>query len=502
MTNFNRYNWDDKEQLLIDLKKSTSMSNFLKNIGFSSSRGNFSTFRKKIILHNIDLSNIYTVKPQINKLYKRYAWKDSEIFCENSLCDRGYVKKRIKQANLISYKCAGCGNLGSWRGQPITLELEHKNGINNDNRLQNLEYLCPNCHNQTYTYGSKNKHLIFFKRRLSILNAESITSINDSNLESLSILWKIKYSSALDWCKIHKCKLEASGIEVFLKNTQAKNSKNKIEKTIKEIKKGSFSLKDTANKLNLSEEKTLSLIKIYDKTLYLELSTVLIDEKEINKKLKYVQNIAVEGSLDILVKKWGLKKEAVITWLKQYDNKFYLKIMEHEFNAKEQKDLISKITNYADLKENEEIIRASRLQQLSPITNKKQVPTLAKSWNTSINGAKKWIKNNAPEKFAEIYDDALLEKNKVAALKSQKLDYIKSLTTDNFDLNDFIKVYGGNKSGAYSLLSKYNKDLFAHISKTPDCIHCNGKTRTSGTIVKAGETVKRYRCVDCDKSFN
>jgi predicted HNH restriction endonuclease len=49
-----------------------------------------------------------------------------------------------------------CNNT-EWNGQPIPLELEHKNGNNQDNSLNNLCLLCPNCHAQTSTYRGKNK---------------------------------------------------------------------------------------------------------------------------------------------------------------------------------------------------------------------------------------------------------------------------------------------------------------------------------------------------------
>lgn len=53
-------------------------------------------------------------------------------------------------------KCAGCLN-DTWRNQPITLELEHKDGNSDHNKEENLELLCPNCHSQSSTYKAKNK---------------------------------------------------------------------------------------------------------------------------------------------------------------------------------------------------------------------------------------------------------------------------------------------------------------------------------------------------------
>jgi len=53
-------------------------------------------------------------------------------------------------------KCSSCG-MDSWMGNPMPLELHHKNGISKDNRLSNLEILCPNCHAFTDNYKAKNK---------------------------------------------------------------------------------------------------------------------------------------------------------------------------------------------------------------------------------------------------------------------------------------------------------------------------------------------------------
>ena len=49
-----------------------------------------------------------------------------------------------------------CNNTGEWQGYTIALELDHINGINNDHRLENLRWLCPNCHATTKTFAGRN----------------------------------------------------------------------------------------------------------------------------------------------------------------------------------------------------------------------------------------------------------------------------------------------------------------------------------------------------------
>jgi 5-methylcytosine-specific restriction endonuclease McrA len=53
-------------------------------------------------------------------------------------------------------RCEACG-LTEWLARPISFELHHVNGDGNDNRLENLLILCPNCHSQTDTWGGRKK---------------------------------------------------------------------------------------------------------------------------------------------------------------------------------------------------------------------------------------------------------------------------------------------------------------------------------------------------------
>jgi hypothetical protein len=69
------------------------------------------------------------------------------------------LKARILAAGLLTNECAICGLGPEWQGKPLTLQLDHINGKNNDHRIENLRILCPNCHTQTDTYAGKSRSI-------------------------------------------------------------------------------------------------------------------------------------------------------------------------------------------------------------------------------------------------------------------------------------------------------------------------------------------------------
>lgn len=82
---------------------------------------------------------------------------DKDVFCENSsYTNRAGIKKRLYESG-VKEECVLCGLGSEWNGQPITLQLDHINGIWNDNRKENLQILCPNCHSQTETFAGRTK---------------------------------------------------------------------------------------------------------------------------------------------------------------------------------------------------------------------------------------------------------------------------------------------------------------------------------------------------------
>jgi hypothetical protein len=134
------------------LRVSSSFKEFLTKIGHShNGTSAYNSIKKQLVelgleIPKYDYSHLKVVKNKID---------NCSMFIENSTSSRASVKNRIIKEKLIEYKCKDCNNNGEWNGKKLVLQLEHINGINNDNRLSNLCFLCPNCHTQTTTYSGK-----------------------------------------------------------------------------------------------------------------------------------------------------------------------------------------------------------------------------------------------------------------------------------------------------------------------------------------------------------
>jgi hypothetical protein len=67
---------------------------------------------------------------------------------------------RLREALIASgvpYVCSICAIGPEWHGERLTLQVDHRNGRRHDNRIENLRFVCPNCHSQTETFGTRNR---------------------------------------------------------------------------------------------------------------------------------------------------------------------------------------------------------------------------------------------------------------------------------------------------------------------------------------------------------
>jgi len=145
-----------KENLEKLVKNSYSVTDVIRKLGLSiAGRWNRDTIKKYISEYNLDITH-FKVGINLNTNVKKINL--SEILIENSTYGSSKLKKRLYDEGLKERKCELCGQDENWKGKIMSLILDHKNGINNDNRLENLQIVCPNCNATLPTHcRGKNK---------------------------------------------------------------------------------------------------------------------------------------------------------------------------------------------------------------------------------------------------------------------------------------------------------------------------------------------------------
>ena len=136
---------------------SFSFQELTKKLGYTSNSGSLlTTIKNKLKVYNISTEH-FQQKQRIQRNAENIFIKDSTA-CQKTL------RKWYKEGNYTNYKCSICGQPPVWQGKELTLILDHINGENHDDRLQNLRWVCPNCNQQLDTTNGKNRKNLIKKK--------------------------------------------------------------------------------------------------------------------------------------------------------------------------------------------------------------------------------------------------------------------------------------------------------------------------------------------------
>lgn len=176
MSRQDRRKWN-KEQLEEAVKNSFCIGEVLKRLKLSYGTNNYALINKAIKEYNIDISHF--IPGGKKRHIPNYTVELVDILIINSSYNNsGNLKKRLLKAGVLKNECYVCG-LKEWMNKPIVCQLDHINGMHDDNRLENLRLLCPNCHSQTDTFcrkktGRSTKKKPPFKNKNSIVRPTKI----------------------------------------------------------------------------------------------------------------------------------------------------------------------------------------------------------------------------------------------------------------------------------------------------------------------------------------
>ena len=230
----------EKEKYYINLiKESFSLREVCLKANIKDTTGNYDTLKRIIKNNNIDITHF-------KRCYFGFKMSKETSFYlnKNTIISAFRLKNKILKEGLKEHRCERCKRT-EWEGEKIPLELHHINGDKTDNRLENLQLLCPNCHTLTDNFGGKNQKVNIsehkekvFKRkeRETITYDDLISTINNNNITISDLCFKFnkrrKYINYL----LRKYGIDRSLLKDDNKSHELKISNDEFETTLKLMK--------------------------------------------------------------------------------------------------------------------------------------------------------------------------------------------------------------------------------------------------------------------------
>lgn len=246
-----------KEKLEEIVKKSKNFADVLNYLNLRYAGGSHKIIKNHITNNNIDISHFETSQERIKRLRNNgtlcVETPIEDVLVENSNYSRGSLKRKLYKLGIKKRECEMCGQGEEWKGRKMSLIIDHINGIRNDNRIENLRIVCPNCNATLDTHCGKNK-----KQKKQLLNNE---------VKILKTTKNTKIIQATKPQKIKKLKIKSSNPNW---RTDPKLKRRKIDRPpystlAEEVLNDGYLA--TGRKYGVSDNAIRKWIKMYEKFL-------------------------------------------------------------------------------------------------------------------------------------------------------------------------------------------------------------------------------------------
>jgi hypothetical protein len=140
------------EEFLKIYESSSTIREILTKLGYSGGWGNSRVMlRERIVFEGLD-----PVDGRVGRV-SQFRKSLDEILVVDSKYRRSCLKRQLMRENLLGTVCSICGIEPVWDEKPLVLILDHINGVHNDDRIENLRLVCPNCNSQLPPFAGRNR---------------------------------------------------------------------------------------------------------------------------------------------------------------------------------------------------------------------------------------------------------------------------------------------------------------------------------------------------------
>ena len=150
---------DNEEYFKKIVSESTYTSDALRNLGYDTPSNFYQSFYRYVKKFNVDTSHFLDRSNLMMKNTKARKYELEDILIEGFKggLTGNEIKKKLYESGLKQPICELCGVDENWNGSKLTMILDNINGVNKDNRIENLRIVCPNCDSTLPTSKGRNK---------------------------------------------------------------------------------------------------------------------------------------------------------------------------------------------------------------------------------------------------------------------------------------------------------------------------------------------------------
>lgn len=206
------------------------MYQVIEHFGYKTTAVTRKIIKERIISDKLQPGKLLLSVSERNKTaFKSYRKPATLYLKKDTIVNSHDLKIKIIRDGILKHECSICTLPPLWCDKPLMMQLHHINGDNTDNRIENIQLLCPNCHAQTATYGGKNHKIRKFntgkeqEKKIDISKSEMEDLLKQKTVKEIAVIFNVTPRAV--YTRLRRWEIDTGSLSQIRINLLTKSSK-------------------------------------------------------------------------------------------------------------------------------------------------------------------------------------------------------------------------------------------------------------------------------------